>query len=509
MAEVRILCPSCHKPNTRTTENFRTARFCQHCGKDVVLNNAPGSRGPRYYITRIIKEGGQGAVYEVIDDAQRVYAVKEMLDRFTDMRERAEALERFQEEANMLLRLSHPRIPRVYASFEDEARHYLAMDFVRGEDLEDIIRREGSIPEPQALEWADQICDVLEYLHRQRPPIIFRDMKPSNIMIERNGGVKIIDFGIAKMLQGSQRGTQIGTPGYAPPEQYQGLATVASDIYSLGATLHHMLTGRDPRDEPPFSFPPVYGLKPTVSKRTSDAIQRALQMKPEDRWRSVAEFRAALRPAPQPAQVRVAPAARPAAAAAQVSAAPAQGAGSAAKGAPAPARPAARPAPAPAPARQPAQAPTQAVAPTAQAARPAAPAVPAQRGGVGRFFRRLLFTLVAIVLIGAALWFAFPDVVGRYVDLPISIPGSAPTPAVLIQRPYSVDLEVIVPPGGDVRAAFEAAYTKSAQELFGPETRVNTNAPLAFVGGEPQLLGEDATGTKYRATMSGYVLVPQ
>src|SRR5207249_7777243 len=116
------------------------------------------------------------------------------------------------------------------------------------------------------------------------------------------------DFGIAKVFQRAERGTQIGTPGYAPPEQYQGIATPESDIYALGATLHHLLTGRDPRDEPPFSFPPVYGLNPSVSKRTSDAILRALQMKPEDRYRSVAEFRAALRPQPvQPPQVRVAP----------------------------------------------------------------------------------------------------------------------------------------------------------------------------------------------------------
>ncbi|HWQ11964.1 MAG TPA: serine/threonine-protein kinase, partial [Roseiflexaceae bacterium] len=320
MAEVKILCPICHRPNTRTTENFRTARFCQHCGRDVVLNNVPGRDGPRYYITRIIKEGGQGAVYEAIDDSMRVYAVKEMLDRFSDPKERAEALERFKAEAAMLVRLSHPAIPRVYASFEDEQRHYLAMDFVRGEDLEDVIRREGSIPEDRALAWAAQIFDVIEYLHGQRPPIIFRDMKPSNIMIEPGGGVKVIDFGIAKMLQGAQRGTQIGTPGYAPPEQYQGLATVASDIYALGATLHHMLTGRDPRDEPPFSFPPVYGLKPTVSKRTSDAIQRALQMKPEDRWPSVRQFREALLPPPQ---VRVAPVPQPAPAPAPARPAPA------------------------------------------------------------------------------------------------------------------------------------------------------------------------------------------
>jgi serine/threonine protein kinase len=191
MAEVQqILCPICHKPN------LRRARFCQHCGKDIVLNND----GPSYYITRIIKAGGQGAVYETIGDDGQVYAVKEMLDRFTDEKERDEAIMRFEAEARMLQRLSHPRIPRVYTDFKDEGRQYLAMEFVRGEDLEELIRRQGALPEKQVLEWADQICEVLSYLHNHKPePIIFRDMKPSNIMIEPDGGIKLIDFGIAKV----------------------------------------------------------------------------------------------------------------------------------------------------------------------------------------------------------------------------------------------------------------------------------------------------------------------
>ncbi|HMP40480.1 MAG TPA: serine/threonine-protein kinase [Roseiflexaceae bacterium] len=303
----QILCPKCHKAN------LRRARFCQHCGHDVILNNA----GPRYYITRVIKEGGQGAVFEAIDDNEQVYAVKQMLDRFTDSRERAEAVDRFEAEARILQRLTHPRIPRVYVSYQDEGFHYLVMDFVRGEDLEDIIQRERLIAEAQVLTWAEQICDVLEYLHSRDPAIIFRDMKPSNVMIEPNGSVKLIDFGIAKTFNPTRHGgTQIGTPGYAPPEQYQGMATPRSDVYSLGATLHHMLTGRDPRDEPPFTFPPVYALRPNVSRRTSDTVQRALQMKPEDRFASIGELRTTLiPPRPQPAQVRVMPQPQPAMAA--------------------------------------------------------------------------------------------------------------------------------------------------------------------------------------------------
>jgi serine/threonine-protein kinase len=384
----RILCPFCHKPN------LRRARFCQECGRDVILNND----GPRrYVITRIIKKGGQGAVYETIGDDNKVYAVKELLDRFVDPKERAEAIAHFGEEARLLENLKHPRIPRVHAHFKDEGRQYLAMDFVRGEDLEEMLKREGAIAEPKVLEWADQICDVLAHLHDRG--LIYRDMKPSNIMIEREtGSVKLIDFGIAKVFQPTGRGDQIGTPGYAPPEQYQGIATVESDIYALGATLHHMLTGRDPRDEAPFSFPPIRELKPTVSRRTADAIARALQMRPEDRYRSASEFRASLRPlVAHPAQIRRAPTL-----------------------APQPQQLAARPADTiPVQSTSGSQAPSHTGHPAAPSKPQAAPQQPARKGPgfFGRLLaliRTLLSLVFVIALIGVALYFAFPDVIAEY-----------------------------------------------------------------------------------------------
>jgi eukaryotic-like serine/threonine-protein kinase len=472
MAEVeRILCPNCHKPN------LRRAKFCQECRHDMVLNND----GPRYYITRVIKEGGQGAVFETIGDDGQVYAVKEMLDRFTDPKERTDAIKRFEAEASMLRHLSHERIPKVYVDFKDEGRQYLAMEFVRGQDLEEIIKRQGALPEQQVLAWADQLCDVLDYLHNRKPePIIFRDMKPSNIMIQPDGGVKLIDFGIAKLFQKAERGTQIGTPGYAPPEQYQGLATVESDIYALGATLHHMLTGRDPRDEPPFSFPPAYALRPTVSKRTSEAVQRALQMKPEDRYHSVAEFRAALRPEPaQPPRVRVAPATvalqpQPQAAATPAIPAPVPGAASA---------------------------PTQRAQPIAQT-QPA----PRRRSRVGLW----LFLLLLILVLGAGgVAFAFPDVVNQVAPGLLSAPTA--TPPTLVLQPYSVSgLEIIVPPGVDVDDAFRQAFLQKAREDHGQGTQINNNAPPSFLAGEePVKTGDDPRGTKYRASMQGFILVPQ
>ncbi|MEM8530176.1 MAG: protein kinase [Chloroflexota bacterium] len=255
----------------------------------MILNND----GPRYYITRVLKTGGQGAVYETIDDKGDVYAVKELIDRSVDPRERAEAITRFEHEAEILEHLNHPQIPRVHTSFKDEGRYYLAMDFVHGEDLEQLLDREKIMPEDEVFVLAEKICDVLEYLHASG--LIYRDMKPSNVMVDRQrNNVKIVDFGITKVLQRSHEHGDYGTPGYAPPEQYQGLTTVESDIYALGATLHHALTGRDPRGEKPFTFPPVRELKPHISPRTAGAIDQALQWQPEDRYRSVVAFRRAL-----------------------------------------------------------------------------------------------------------------------------------------------------------------------------------------------------------------------
>ncbi|MBP1465413.1 protein kinase [Candidatus Chloroploca sp. M-50] len=315
-----ILCPMCHQ------QNLRRARFCQHCGHDVMLNNDRPSDHRRYVITRVIKQGGQGAIYEGLDEDGKVYAIKEMHDRFTNANERQEAIQRFNDEAEILQRLNHPRIPRVYSHFRDEGRHYLTMDFVRGDDLEELVQRTGPFAEPRVLVWADQICDVLEHLHGKG--LIYRDMKPSNVMVEHeHDGIKVVDFGITKLFKPTERGTQIGTPGYAPPEQYQGLATPQSDIYAMAATLHHLLTGRDPTDQLPFSYPAARTLVPTISQRTSDALQQALQKVPQDRFATVQAFRRALMPQalPQRPQVRVAPPTVhiPQAAAAQVAAPPA------------------------------------------------------------------------------------------------------------------------------------------------------------------------------------------
>ncbi|HMQ32661.1 MAG TPA: serine/threonine-protein kinase [Chloroflexaceae bacterium] len=471
-----VICPSCRRPNPPR------ARFCTHCGHDVILNNA----GPRYVITRVIKEGGQGAVYEAADEAGAVYAVKEMLDRFTDPRERAEAVARFEAEAATLRRLSHPRIPRVYASFNDEGRHYLVMDFVRGEDLDEIVAREGPQPEDRVLAWAAELCDVLGYLHGQG--VIYRDLKPSNIMLELPAGtLKLIDFGIAKVFQPQARGTQIGTPGYAPPEQYQGLATKRSDIYAFGATLHHLLTGRDPQGHPPFSFPPVRAVAPAVSARAEAALARALQMRQEDRFQSVGELCAALLPAPAGQVLAPAPAPTPARTAPTTPPVPP----TAAPTAPPPIAPPAAPTTAPTAAPP---------APT----RPVPAARPRRRRGCGA----LLALLALLLAAGAGAFWAFDQGL-----LAPPAPAPAATAGVLVARTFTArDIELVVPAGAgpdEVNRAFAAAFVQLARLDCACEPQVEPGTLVYLFDAGPRQVSVGADGARYRASLQATILVPE
>ena len=141
------------------------------------------------------------------------------------------------------------------------------------------------------LDWALQLCDVLEYLHGQNPPIIFRDLKPANIILRPDGRLELVDFGIAKLFAPGQQGTLIGTPGYAAMEQYQGLADPRSDIYGLGVTLYFLLTGRDPQQNAPFSFPPATSINPKVSQGMESILLKSMEHRLDDRWVSVTEIR--------------------------------------------------------------------------------------------------------------------------------------------------------------------------------------------------------------------------
>jgi eukaryotic-like serine/threonine-protein kinase len=255
----------------------------------------------RYKIIGILGGGGQGAVYKARDlnfpDVQKLVAVKEMLNPATDPNLQASTMKTFQREANILAMLTHPAIPKIYDFFDWNKRAYLVMEFISGHDLEELLNKTKELPVDKVIEWSIDLCDVLEYLHNYQPgPIIFRDMKPANVMIDGLGKVRLIDFGIAKTFVPNIKNTMIGTEGYSAPEQYKGNVSPLSDVYSLGATLHHVLTRKDPRLEPPFSFSErlILDHNPDVSAELAAIVEKAVEFDAEKRFQSCLEMKQAL-----------------------------------------------------------------------------------------------------------------------------------------------------------------------------------------------------------------------
>jgi eukaryotic-like serine/threonine-protein kinase len=256
----------------------------------------------RYLVQDVIGVGGMGSVYSARDlhfpKVVKLVAVKEMINSAPDPLVRSTIVQNFEREANILVTLNHPSIPKIFDFFTHKERSYLVLEYVSGKDLEAILKgRTEFIPEDQVIGWAIELCDVLEFLHAHKPePIIFRDMKPSNVMINAQNRVILVDFGIAKVFTANQKGTMIGTEGYSPPEQYRGEATPLADIYALGATLHHILTMRDPRLEPPFTFNerPIKRFNPNVSTELEAVVSTALNYNPQDRFKSASAMKEAL-----------------------------------------------------------------------------------------------------------------------------------------------------------------------------------------------------------------------
>src|SRR5262252_7179688 len=265
-----------------------------------VLNN-------RYEVVRRIGGGGMGAVYLAKDrnlgDAPR--AVKEMIESHLDDTQHEKAIADFKRESLLLTELEHPSIPTVYDYFYDEIseRFYLVMKFIPGSDLASRLRASpgGRIDELTITEWGAQVADVLHYLHTRPQPIIYRDLKPANLMFDSNvSRIMLIDFGIARWVNKKEKGvTAVGTMGYAPPELFSGQADPRVDIYSLGATMFHLVTGSDPQDNPLLIFdftknPRPRQINPQLSTEMEHILIRAVEYKPEHRFQTGAEMREAL-----------------------------------------------------------------------------------------------------------------------------------------------------------------------------------------------------------------------
>lgn len=261
----------------------------------------PITLAERFQIQRIVGQGGMGRVYLARDLrlAGKVWAIKEMSDAgVTDPVEKQRAIAGFQRESQILATLNHPNIPRVIDSFQQGSKHYIVTEFVDGSTLYDLLQAQGRpFSEGDVRLWLEQLCSALSYLHACTPPIIFRDLKPQNIMVDRVGQVKLIDFGIARCFQlGKAKDTmQLGTPGYAAPEQHGHSQTdVRSDVYALGVTLHQLLTGHDPT-QTPYNLPPIRSLIPSPSSAMEQIVARATALRPQDRWQSISEIQAVLR----------------------------------------------------------------------------------------------------------------------------------------------------------------------------------------------------------------------
>ena len=246
----------------------------------------------RYEILKEIGRGGMSVIYLAMDNRlNKSLAVK-------DIRKRQEShseilINSLVVEANMLKRLDHGSLPRIYDIIEDEGDIYVVMDYIEGESLQEKLQRDRIAPAESVIDWAIQLCNVLDYLHTRKPnPIIYRDMKPDNVMLTPDNKIKLIDFGIAReyKVENATDTTNLGTKAYAAPEQVSGVQTDArTDIYSLGVTLYHLVTGKS-LNEPPFEIRPIRTWDPSLPEGLEYIIEKCTQTEPEKRYQNCKEL---------------------------------------------------------------------------------------------------------------------------------------------------------------------------------------------------------------------------
>ena len=244
----------------------------------------------KYEILREIGHGGMSVVYLAMDThLNKQWAVKEIKKKGSGKNDEI-IVNSLLAEANLMKRLDHAALQRIVDIIDNGVTIYVVMDYIEGESLDKILNEYGAQPEELVIGWAMQLCDALAYLHAQKPPIIYRDMKPANIMLKPEGNIKIIDFGIAREYkeQSLADTTVLGTKGYAPPEQYSGQTDARSDIFALGMTMHHLLTGIDPRSGE--AYAPVRMWNPELSEGIELIIDKCVEPAPENRYQNCSDL---------------------------------------------------------------------------------------------------------------------------------------------------------------------------------------------------------------------------
>lgn len=234
-----------------------------------------------------MSSGGLSAVY-LAESAKGMVVIKEsVVPAGSSAANQEKARDMFKREASMLMKLSHPQIARVMDHFQENDRDYLLLEYVPGITLREYVRRHGPQSEERVSTWAAQIAKILVYLHGQDPPVIHRDLTPDNLMITPSGEIVLIDFGAANQFLGTATGTIVGKQFYISPEQFRGKAVPASDIYSLGGTLHFLLTGKEPEA---LSISHPKALCPTVSDSMDELIASCTVLTPDARIATAEEF---------------------------------------------------------------------------------------------------------------------------------------------------------------------------------------------------------------------------